>query len=66
VEIGEESLYELAISEESYDFYLDGAFKTSVKRSVNCPESAKYLLYPYFGGSVPAPHDVTVKIEMIR
>ena len=66
VEIGEENLYELTIGEEAYDFYLDGAFKTSVKRSDNCPEGTKYLLYPYFGGTVPAPHDVKVKIEMIR
>lgn len=64
VNLNEENLYEIRIEGDSYVFYLNGERKAEVTRKPECEDGIKYMLYPYFGGSVPAPHDVRVKIVM--
>ncbi|HYC86464.1 MAG TPA: hypothetical protein VEB86_14625 [Chryseosolibacter sp.] len=58
--------YEIELTADAYVFYLNNEQITSIGRSVDCDKGAYYLLYPYFGGSLPAPHDVTIDITMIR
>ncbi len=64
--IGEENLYEITATTEAYVFSVDGEEKVSVPRAESCNDGLNYMLYPYFGGSVPAPHDVRIKIEMVE
>lgn len=65
VNIGEENRYEIAVTPGAYEFFLNGEKKATIDRAQTCEEGLNYLLYPYFGGSVPAPHDVRIKIEML-
>lgn len=66
VNIGEENLYEIAATTDAYTFSLNGEEKVSIPRAETCNGGMNYLLYPYFGGSVPAPHNVRIKIEMVN
>lgn len=66
VAIDEENLYEIVIGEKDYTFFMNGEPKGSIIRSTDCTRGVNYMLYPYFGGSVPAPHDVRIKIEMLH
>lgn len=34
--------------------------------SLQHPVPAGYRLYPYFGGAIPAPHDMTIEIEILE
>ena len=65
VNVNEENLYEIGVADDSYVFYLNGQRKAAIRRKPECQEGIRYMLYPYFGGSVPAPHDVRVKIEVV-
>ena len=66
IDINEENLYEITKTDEEYIFYINGDRKAAITRSRDCENGVSYVLYPYFGGSVPAPHDVRVKIGMIQ
>lgn len=65
VNINEENLYEITVTADAYQFSLNGEDKVSIPRTRVCNEGINYMLYPYFGGSVPAPHDVRIKIQML-
>jgi hypothetical protein len=62
---GEENLYEIELKDEAYVFYLNNETAVGVERGSTCEKGIFYLLYPYFGGSVAAPHDVRIDISMI-
>lgn len=64
VELNEENLYEIRATEKEYVFFLNGERKAGIARARTCREGLNYMLYPYFGGTLPAPHDVRVRIEM--
>ncbi|HEX8038989.1 MAG TPA: hypothetical protein VF490_07545 [Chryseosolibacter sp.] len=66
VNLNEENLFEIEASGGEYVFYLNGERKVSVARTSTCSEGVNYMLYPYFGGTEPAPHDVNIKIEMVK
>ena len=66
IDINEENLYEITKTDGQYIFYINGDRKTAISRSHDCKSGVSYVLYPYFGGSVPAPHDVRIKIWMIQ
>jgi len=66
VNLHEENLYEIVPTSEEYVFYLNGERKTAVERTAVCDEGVNYMLYPYFGGTLPAPHDVRIGIEMVK
>lgn len=65
VDVGDENRYEITATPDAYEFFLNGEKKVAIPRTQTCEEGSNYLLYPYFGGSVPAPHDVRIKIEML-
>jgi hypothetical protein len=66
VNINEENLYEIQITDDAYVFYLNNERVSTIQRGTVCDQGIYYMLYPYFGGSVPAPHDVRIDISMLR
>jgi hypothetical protein len=66
VNINEENLYEIQITDDAYVFYLNNERVSTIERGTVCDQGIYYMLYPYFGGSVPAPHDVRIDISMLR
>lgn len=65
VDIGDENRYEITATPDAYEFFLNGEKKAVIPRAQTCEEGLNYMLYPYFGGTVSAPHDVRIKIEML-
>lgn len=65
VEIGTSHRYEIVRENDAYIFLLDGGKKATIQRDAGCNRGMYYLLYPYFGGSLPAPHDVTIKVKTV-
>lgn len=62
----EENVYEIVREANAYIFFINGEKKTEISRAQSCSEGVSYKLYPYFGGSAPAPHDVHINIKMIE
>lgn len=65
VEIDEENHYEIHRTPEAYVFTLNGEQTARIERSEACADGVNYMLYPYFGGSAPAPHDVRVRVMIL-
>lgn len=65
VEINKGNLYEIRTTDTDYVFFLNGERKADIARTTACEDGLNYMLYPYFGGTLPAPHDVRVNIEML-
>ena len=65
VELNEENLYEINATGNEYVFFLNGERKAGIPRTSTCENGLNYMLYPYFGGTLPAPHDVRVQIEIL-
>jgi hypothetical protein len=67
VNVGEE--FECAIEdlETSYAFTFKYNGKTVVARTPKQPDKVlfKFILYPYFGGNFPAPHDMHIYVERL-
>jgi hypothetical protein len=63
VQIGEVNKYEIRVTEDNYYFTLNSA-EVTVPRMIDCQDGASYMLWPYFGGSIPAPHDVKIEITI--
>ncbi|HYG03446.1 MAG TPA: hypothetical protein VD927_13435 [Chryseosolibacter sp.] len=59
------SNYRIEVSGSSYSFYLNNYPPVTIARGNVCDRGVYYMLWPYFGGSVPAPHDVTIKIKKL-
>jgi hypothetical protein len=66
VNLNEEYLYEIVVTGTDYIFYLGGERKVAVPRAQVCSEGLNYMLYPYFGGTAPAPHDVRIEIQVLK
>lgn len=66
VDIGDENRYEISATTEAYEFFLNGEKKVVIPKIQSCEAGLNYILYPYFGGTVPAPHDVRIRIEMLN
>jgi hypothetical protein len=67
VNLNEVNRYELELTGSHYVFYLNGEMRAEVKRSDNlCNTGIYYLLYPYFGGGVPSPHDINIDLTILR
>jgi hypothetical protein len=44
---------------------LNNEHVTKIERKNTGEKGLYYMLWPYFGGSVPAPHDITIQIGRI-
>lgn len=64
VAIGAVNDCSITVSGDQYIFNLNGR-ETSMPRASTTPQAAGYRLYPYFGGDEPAPHDISIWIEVL-
>ncbi len=62
-EIGETRHYQLLIQDDHYVFSF-GETTKKIKRGRTCNTGIYYMLFPYFGGDEPAPHDINIMIKM--
>lgn len=62
VDINTENEYKIQLTKTSYIFTLNDVTEI-VERGNVCNTGVYYKLWPYFGGSVPAPHKVSIKIK---
>lgn len=53
---------DIKVNRCSYDIYIDGTHAETMMRSNRRVHCYKHLLFPYFGGKVPAPRDLTYTI----
>lgn len=65
VNLNEENLYEIKKTDDAYVFYLNGKAATTVKRNNTCDKGIYYMLFPYFGGAIPAPHNVQIDVRIL-
>lgn len=65
VELEKENRYEIELTPDAYLFRLNDQESVSIARSSTCNKGLYYMLWPYFGGSLPAPHDMYLSIKMI-
>ena len=61
VNLGDINYISLNITDSHYYMYLNGIMD-SMSRCCDEPKR-RYFLYPYFGGTEKAPHDITIKIK---
>ncbi|MGE0590248.1 MAG: hypothetical protein AB7O48_16835 [Cyclobacteriaceae bacterium] len=64
VALNEFNHYQIEISEDHYTFILNNETPVYIKRGNTCERGVYYMLWPYFGGHIPAPHDVQVFIRV--
>jgi hypothetical protein len=65
VDLNEFNHCRIEISDDHYTFTLNNEPPVYIKRGKTCERGVYYMLWPYFGGHIPAPHDVVIKIRMI-
>src|SRR5260221_7981878 len=65
VDLNKYKRYEIKIAEGNYIFRLNDETPVTIKRGNVCQTGLFYMLWPYFGGDEPAPHDVSVDIKMV-
>lgn len=63
VNLDEFNTYEISISETYYTFTLNHGQSILVERGNVCRAGLFYMLWPYFGGSQPAPHDIAIEVK---
>jgi hypothetical protein len=65
VTIGQRNRYAIRCFPDHYEFRLNNEHVTKIERKNTGEKGLYYMLWPYFGGSVPAPHDITIQIGRI-
>jgi hypothetical protein len=65
VELGEYNRYSIKLEEDAYAFQLNDGEVVRMKRGKGCTTGVYYKLWPYFGGSVPAPHMISIDIKPV-
>lgn len=63
VNVGEFNHYEISLTDSHYVFKLNGGEPVYMQRGKGCTTGVYLKLWPYFGGHVPAPHDVSIDIK---
>lgn len=66
VDLGEFNHYRIEIREDQYAFVLNDEPPVYITRGNTCERGEYYMLWPYFGGHIPAPHDVQIFIRIYR
>jgi hypothetical protein len=59
---GEINQYEIVLTPNTYNFRLKNV-NVTIERGSVCNFGAYQMLWPYFGGQLPAPHDVRIDIR---
>lgn len=67
VELGKPYRYIIYLNDNSYQFYIDGVTPEVVEmtRGSTCDKGFYYILFPYFGGNIEAPHDISIFMRRI-
>lgn len=65
VNLHEENAYEIKMTPSHYVFSLNGEEAVRIARGTTCKEGVYYMLWPYFGGSEAAPHDIQINVNMM-
>ena len=66
VSIDEVNHYELSVTGSHYIFQLNHDEPVLIERENICNVGVYYMLWPYFGGTLPAPHNVTIKLRILN
>lgn len=66
VDLNEFNHYRIEIREDQYAFILNNETPVYIERGNTCERGVYYMLWPYFGGHIPAPHDVQVFIRVYQ
>ncbi len=64
VNMDEINSYTLSVKGDNYIFQLNHEEPVYIERGNVCNVGVYYMLWPYFGGTLPAPHDVTIKVRV--
>lgn len=64
VDLNTENRYQLKVTDDNYVFQLNSQEPIHIARGNSCDKGLYYMLWPYFGGTIPAPHDVSINIEI--
>ncbi len=64
VNINELNRFEIALTDSAYLFYMNGAEPIRIIRDQKCAAGVYYMLWPYFGGTLPAPQQMTIDIAI--
>ncbi|UII33816.1 hypothetical protein LVD17_08305 [Fulvivirga ulvae] len=62
VELNKMNDYQIEIIDNKYVFTVNGASRVEINKNPNCSGNVNYMLFPYFGGDEPAPHDISVEV----
>lgn len=65
VPVGEYVHYEISNNQQGYLFKVNETEK-QITTSSSCTGTANYMLWPYFGGDETAPHDITLKVDILE
>jgi hypothetical protein len=64
VELHKKNRYQLKVTDGNYVFQLNNQEPVYMKRGNTCEKGLYYMLWPYFGGTLPAPHDVYISLAI--
>lgn len=64
VNLNEENRYQLKLTDRNYIFQLNNQEPIHIERAETCERGVYYMLWPYFGGTLPAPHDISISIQV--
>ncbi len=64
VELEQENQYQIELQDDAYVFSVNNQEPVRIERISTCNAGIYYTLWPYFGGTLPAPHDVHLSIRM--
>lgn len=65
VALNEYNYYEIELTRDAYVFRLNNLEPVFIQRGTTCDTGIYYKLWPYFGGTLAAPHDVHIDIKSI-
>lgn len=64
VNLDEVNHYEITLQGKDYVFQLNKQEPVIIQRGNVCNTGLYYMLWPYFGGSIPAPHQISIQIRI--
>lgn len=65
VPLDEYNHFQIQRNQQGYLFTVNDVEKQIVTSS-SCSSTANYMLWPYFGGDETAPHDITLKVDVLE
>jgi hypothetical protein len=63
VGLNEFNTYEIDITDANYVFRVNNEQPVLIARGDVCKSGIFYILWPYFGGELPAPHDIFIEVK---